>query len=158
MHERTTDFSEDVLVRLMFFAMLVLLLGVSCGDPAAMPQANEGPGEPPTDLASAQEAWRHAGITDYTMDVKVTGCFCPQPLEYTVTVVDGQVTEHTSPPDLKHPEDLTVELLFSWLGQWGANDVQATYNEYGVPIEAHVDAPNVADEQADYAVTFQAGV
>jgi hypothetical protein len=29
-----------------------------------------------------------------------------------------------------------------------------TYNDVGVPIEVHLDAPNVADDEAHYAVKF----
>jgi hypothetical protein len=77
-------------------------------------------------------------------------------MEYSVTVVDGQVTEHTSPSVLKHPDVLTVDELFTWLGQWGPDAVTATYNDVGVPIEARGDAKNVVDERADYTVRFRA--
>jgi hypothetical protein len=138
-------------------AALVLVLALGCAKTtdttvAGGDQQNAGP---PTDLASAEAVWKEAGITDYTMDVTVTGCFCPAPMNYSVTVLDGQVTEKTYPADLKHPEALTVDLLFRWVGAHGDDAVQATYNDVGVPIEAHVDAPNIADEQADYAVTFK---
>jgi hypothetical protein len=144
-------------MKTLSMAALTLLLCCACADPSA-----EGPagsfitkGVPP-DVASAEARWNESGITDYTMDVTIGECFCPGPMEYSVTVVDGQVTEHTSPSVLKHPEALTVERLFHWLSAWGPDAVEATFNGYGVPIEADVDAPNVADEQAHYVVTFEA--
>jgi hypothetical protein len=135
--------------------MLVLAIGCAKATGSAVSPGDQTSSAPPTDLKSAEAAWRQAGITSYTMDVKVTGCMaCGEPVEYSVTVVDGQVTDQTSPGDLKHPETLTVETLFRWIGAFGDDAVQATYNDVGVPIEAHVDAPDMADEQADYAVTF----
>ena len=110
---------------------------------------------PPTDVAGAEDAWRQAAITDYTLDVTVTGCMlCGEPLRYSVTVVDGKVSDETEPAFNKPGSSPTVEELFTWIEHYGPDGSKVTYNDVGVPIEMHLDMPQVFDDQGDYQITF----
>jgi uncharacterized protein DUF6174 len=149
MHGSVVDTSEDVGMRNQTYLLAAaLLVSIACAN-ASTATAQ--------DATSAEAAWNAAGITDYTMSVKITGCMaCGVPLEYSVTVSDGEVTEETSPSGFKDPEPMTVELLFDWLRPMSPDNLDATYNEVGVPIEAHVSSPpGVSDMQADYHVKFE---
>lgn len=119
---------------------------------------------PPTSLADAQQRWKDSGISEYLMDVEVTGCFGPCPIEYSVTVVDGKVTHSVTVVDgivtqqsaNSGSDPMTVERLFQQISGFGPDALEATYDDYGVPIEADVN-PTISDGQADYTVTFTPG-
>lgn len=110
---------------------------------------------PPTDVASAEDAWRQAAISDYTLDVTVTGCMaCAEPLKYSTTVVGGKVNDETIPAFNKPGSAPTVEDLFKWIENYGPDGSEVTYNDVGVPVEMHLDMPHVYDDQGDYRITF----
>jgi hypothetical protein len=139
----------------------VLLLGSTISACASATVAGDsGPGtssaaSPPTDVTSAEDAWRQAAISDYTLDVKVTGCMaCGQPLRYSVTVADGEVVDETVPPFNKPGAAPTVDELFKWVEHYGPGGSEVTYNDVGVPVEMHLDMPMVSDDQGDYQITF----
>lgn len=140
-------------------ALFVLLLATGC----ATSSSPGGSGTPssstaPTDLVSAEDAWQQAAIQNYTLDVTITGCMaCGVPLKYSVTVVDGGVTDHSAPKG-SNDDPMTVEHLFKtigWYQRMGADvDQMVTYNGVGVPVEMNMNAPNETDVQAHYSVTF----
>jgi hypothetical protein len=158
MHGSVVDTSEDVGMRNQTYLLAAaLLVSIACANASTATAQDATTAQAATDLASAEAAWKAAGITDYTMSVKITGCMaCGVPLEYSVTVSDGEITEETSPSGFNDPEPMTVELLFDWLRPMSPDNLDATYNEVGVPIEAHVSSPpGVSDMQADYHVKFE---
>jgi Family of unknown function (DUF6174) len=109
----------------------------------------------PKSLAAAEQAWRQAGIENYTLDVAVDDCMaCGEPLKYTVVVTNGEKTSETDPPGWKPGYAPAVEDLFRTLEVVGPEGSTATYNGVGVPIEIRVDAADVADDEARYTVTF----
>jgi hypothetical protein len=140
-------------------ALIVLLLTTGCATSSpAGGSGNPSSSTAPTDLASAEAAWQQAAIRDYTLDVTIRGCMaCGVPLQYSVTVVDGDVTDHSAPKG-SNDDPMTVEDLFKtirWYQHMGADvDQMVTYNDVGVPVEMNMNAPNVSDVQADYSVTF----
>ncbi len=82
---------------------------------------------------------------------------CVVPLQYSATVVDGEVTDQTVPHGIKDDAP-TVEGLFKtirWYQSQGADvNEMVTYNEMGVPVKMDMNAPNVTDVQAHYSVNF----
>jgi hypothetical protein len=114
-------------------------------------------GQRPKSLAAAEQAWREAGIESYTLDIAVDGCMAcggPEPLSYSVVVTNGEKTSETDPPAWKSGYAPTVEDLFRMLEVVGPDGSTATYNDVGVPIEMNIDAPDVADDQAQYTIKF----
>ena len=111
----------------------------------------------PKDVATAEKVWRQLGIENYTLDIAVDDCMAcggPEPLRYSAVVTNGEKTSETDPPGQKPGYAPTVEDLFRTLEVVGPDGATATYNDVGVPIEMHIDAPEVADDQAHYTVTF----
>jgi hypothetical protein len=111
----------------------------------------------PKSLAAAEQAWHQAGIENYTLDITVDDCMAcggPEPLSYSVVVANSEKTSETDPPSEKRGYAPTVEDLFRMLEVVGPDGSTATYNDVGVPIEMHIDAPDVADDQAQYTITF----
>lgn len=111
----------------------------------------------PKDVATAEKVWRQAGIEDYTLDVAVDGCMAcggPEPLRYSVVVTNGEKTSETNPPGQKPGYAPTVEDLFRMIEVSGLNGSTVKYNDAGVPTEMSFDAPDVADDQAHYTITF----
>jgi hypothetical protein len=111
----------------------------------------------PNDVATAERVWRQAGIENYTLDVAVDGCMAcggPEPLRYSVVVTNGHKTSETEPPNMKPGYAPTVEDLFRMIEASGSNGSTVAYNDAGVPTEMHFDAPDLADDQAQYTITF----
>jgi hypothetical protein len=111
----------------------------------------------PKSLAAAEQAWHRAGIKNYTLDIAVDDCMAcggPEPLRYSVVVANGEKTSETDPPGWKPGYAPTVEDLFRTLEVVGPEGSRATYNGVGVPIEIQVDAPDVADDQSHYSITY----
>jgi len=110
---------------------------------------------PPRNLASAEQAWQHAGIENYTLDITVDGCMtCTDPpLRYWVVVTNGVKTSEHDPFSEKPGQAPTVEDLFREIEGYGP-DAEVTYNNIGVPTEMELDRPDVADDEVQYTVTF----
>jgi hypothetical protein len=111
----------------------------------------------PKDVATAERVWRQLGIENYTLDIAVDECMAcggPEPLSYSVVVTNGKKTTETDPPGERPGYAPTVEDLFRMIEVVGPDGSTATYNDVGVPIEMNIDAPDVADDQAQYRVTF----
>ncbi len=79
---------------------------------------------------------------------------CVDPLQYSVTVTDGTVTDETIPPFNKRGSAPTVDDLFKLIENYGPDGSEVNYNDAGVPIEMHLDMPQVSDDQGDYKITF----
>jgi hypothetical protein len=111
----------------------------------------------PKSLAAAELAWHQAGIENYRLDIAVDECMAcggPEPLRYSVVVTNGEKTSETDPPGQKPGFAPTVENLFRMIEVSGPNGSTVTYNDVGVPTEMRFDAPDIADDQAQYTVTF----
>jgi hypothetical protein len=111
----------------------------------------------PKDVATAERVWRQAGIENYTLDVAVDGCMAcggPEPLRYSVVVTNGEKTSETDPWGQKPGYAPTVEDLFRMIEVAGPNGSMVKYNATGVPTEMSFDLPDVADDQAHYAIRF----
>jgi hypothetical protein len=81
-------------------------------------------------------------------------CGGPEPLRYSAVVTNGEKTSETDPPSEKPGYAPTVEDLFRMIEASGPNGSTATYNDAGEPTEMHFDAPDAADDQAQYTITF----
>jgi hypothetical protein len=111
----------------------------------------------PKSLAAAEQAWHQAGIENYTLDIAVDECMAcdgPEPLRYSVIVTNGEKTSETDPPGWKSGYAPTVKDLFRMIEVSGPNGSTVTYNGVGVPTEMNIDTPDVADDQAQYTITY----
>jgi hypothetical protein len=107
----------------------------------------------PKSLAAAEQAWRQAGIENYTLEIAVDESM-GGPARYSVVVTNGQKTSETDPPNMKPGFGPTVEDLFRMI-QTSEPYVTATYNDVGVPTEIRVvNPPHVADGQYHETITF----
>jgi hypothetical protein len=112
-------------------------------------------------LASAKARWTALGIKSYTL---VTGprCYCGPPQQIRTTVVNGVVTEavfvsNGSPVPPKLFDDIaSVDAMLAYLDQRireGADDVEARYDDRGIPVDASIDYSKQAiDEEFGWFV------
>jgi hypothetical protein len=120
--------------------------------------AVEAGGELPPAIQAQLRTWTASGIRDYTWVIQY-GCECGFNGEFTVTVVDGQVTEVGWPPRIEAGiGDLpvgTVEELYaraaSTIGEGG--EVRAAWGDGGIPTSITFDPiPNAIDDELSVTV------
>ena len=126
--------------------------------PPAHAQA-QGPGPDP--MVEALRAWRAAGISDYTWQIRFScECTLTDPLE--VTVVDGNVTRVRTPTadvPLANVQGLplTVDTLLQSAidAERAGGTAGATWpSDNGVPSELHTDPdPNAVDDERSITVS-----
>jgi hypothetical protein len=143
---------------LPFLAACLALFVVGCSLLPALPTpAVEAGGELPADLAARRDAWLRGGTADYTWVIQA-GCECGLSGEYTVTVVDGQVTEIGWPARIEPGVELpvkTVDDLYAKAAQTIAEggEVHADWGDNGIPTTITFDPiPNAIDDELSVTV------
>ncbi|MEP6759211.1 MAG: DUF6174 domain-containing protein [Actinomycetota bacterium] len=138
-----------------FVPVILLMTAFACANPTS-PAASPSPTrtDPPTDLATARDAWAAANVGSYALQIK-TQCFCALQ-DYRVVIGDDGSVQKAAPEDYL-PE--TVDDLFSSI-QAGydenAAEVRVTYSEIGVPLDVFIDqSRTMADEEIGYKVAFE---
>jgi hypothetical protein len=83
-------------------------------------------------------------------------CGGADPFRTSTTVTNGDITDRSVPLEMKPRGAPVVEDLFKWIDFAGPAGVQEIkYNDVGVPIEMHLDNPEVSDDQGHYRITFE---
>jgi hypothetical protein len=148
---------------LPFLAACLALFLVGCSLlPAplnSVPNTQPGPQAAlPADLAAQRDAWLRLGPREYTWVIQY-GCECGLNGEYTITVVDGQVTEIGWPPraeaEIGELPVGTVDELYAkaaeTIGEGG--EVHATWGDGGLPTSITFDpVPNAIDDELSVTV------
>jgi len=147
---------------LPFLAACLALFVVGCsllpaplnGAPATQPSPQVAL---PADLAARRDAWLRLGPVDYTWVIQM-GCECGLNGEYTITVVDGQVTEIGWPPRMEPGVELpvkTVDDLYAKAAETIAEggEVHADRGDGGIPTTITYDpVPNAIDDELSLTV------
>jgi len=142
-------------IRLVAVIASIALGAVACADPSGpvATAASPTPTEPPTDLESAQAAWTAADVGSYELHI-TTMCFCPNE-EYRIVVDEAGDPDRDAPTE-HLPE--TVEDLHAIISDAdgaGADEVDVTYDDVGVPERIYIDTwENAIDDEMTYEIGF----
>jgi hypothetical protein len=144
---------------LPFLAACLALFLVGC---SLLPRELTAPATPraelPAELAAQRDMWLRGGPGDYTWVIEY-GCECGLSGEYTITVVDGQVTEMEWPPRIEPGMELpvqTVDDVYTRAAETIADggEIHATWGNGGVPTTITFDpVPNAIDDELSVSVT-----
>lgn len=114
-----------------------------------------GDGDIPQRLERARELWESREISSYSVEVE-QHCFCGGPVQYKMTVRNGEVEEivdlETGEPSEHLEAFSTISEWFDWLEQAAGRDPRKLDLEfdpfYGFPTFVDYDqAKNIADEE-----------